>query len=452
MKRRIKLRIAKAAAILTAVPLLIYAYEYGPDAGFAGVPGENASCIAAGCHTGTANSNGGSVTVTFPNGSTYTPGVVQHLIVTITDPAERRWGFELTARTDPKTMAGSFKPSDGTTQVLCASTNLVSQNTANPNCPANLPLQYMEHSLDGYNKSQTNPGKFEFDWTPPATDVGPVTIYVAGNAANGDLTQNGDHIYTNKYTLTAGAVTPAGPSISSVVNGAGHLDQTAITSGSWVSIMGSNLASGTRPWGAGDFSGGKLPLKLDDVSVTINGKGAVVSYISPNQINVLAPADDSLGAVDVVVTNSGGASKAFSAQLQQFSPAFFLWNDKYVVASQGATWIGPPGLLDGGHPTAPARPGSVVTLWGTGFGTAAVLPADGAPAPFPPIFKLAATPNVVVGGLPAQYLSDFTVLTSQGVYQIVVQLPDSLPDGDQTVQVDIGGVQGPANMFLTIQK
>jgi uncharacterized protein (TIGR03437 family) len=209
-KRKRAILFAKGLTLLGIIPLLIYAFEYGPDAGYVGVPGENASCISFGCHVGTVNSNGGAVTVTFPSGLMYTPGIKQHLIVTITDPAQRRWGFELTARTsDPKTMAGTFTPSDGRTQVLCASTNLFNQNPGNPGCPAGLPLQYVEHTLAGYNTIQANPAKYEFDWTPPATNLGNITIYVAANAANGDLKETGDHIYTNKYTLTpAGGLPP----------------------------------------------------------------------------------------------------------------------------------------------------------------------------------------------------------------------------------------------------
>ena len=65
-----------------------------------------ATCATIGCHTGTPNSpaNKGSVKVTFPNGMTYTPGVKQHLTVTISDPAptQRAWGFQLTARRRPR--------------------------------------------------------------------------------------------------------------------------------------------------------------------------------------------------------------------------------------------------------------------------------------------------------------------------------------------------------------
>jgi len=43
--------------------------------------------------------------------------------------------------------------------------------------------------------------------------------------------------------------------------------------------------------------GGKLPVQLDGVSVTIDGKAAYVYYVSPNQIDVIAPADSTTGTV-----------------------------------------------------------------------------------------------------------------------------------------------------------
>src|SRR5260370_7013203 len=84
-RKRLMVKLAVAG---TAIPILLWAYEYGPDPGHSGVPGELGTCATAGCHTGTANdpANKGSVSVTFP-AMTYVPGVKQHLTVTITDPA-----------------------------------------------------------------------------------------------------------------------------------------------------------------------------------------------------------------------------------------------------------------------------------------------------------------------------------------------------------------------------
>src|SRR5436305_8268970 len=110
MERKTKLYAAKAAVIMGAIPVLLWAHSSGPDAGKAGVAGET-TCNQAQCHVGTAvNGGGGSVKVTFPGASTYTPGLKQHLVVTIADPTARMWGFQLTARpsSDPKTQAGQF--------------------------------------------------------------------------------------------------------------------------------------------------------------------------------------------------------------------------------------------------------------------------------------------------------------------------------------------------------
>jgi uncharacterized protein (TIGR03437 family) len=454
MERKRKLVLAKTAVVMGAIPFLLYAYEYGPDAGAAGVPGENGSCSQVGCHTGTGvNAGGGSVSVALPQALTYTPGTTQHLVANIDDAKQKRWGFEMTARlaNDAKTVAGTFSPTDNRTQLMCASADLVRQVNAKSTCAANLPLVYIEHTQAGYDAVQSSPGKYEFDWNPPATDVGPVTIYVAANAANGDLTQNGDHIYTAAYTLAPQSSCQAGPpTISAVQNGAGF--QNNIQQQSWVQIKGCNLtASASRLWGASDFVNGKLPLKLDDVSATIDGKPVVVYYISSTQLNVLAPVDAATGMVDVVVSNGNGTSAAFKVALQKFSPGFFPWG-KYPVATIGATWIAPAGFFGAGVTTVPAKPGDTITLWGTGFGpTNPAAPADVA-VPGNPVPAITTTPTITVGGMAAQYVSGVLAPGSVGVYQIAIKLPANLPNGDQALKVTIGGVSIPDGVFLNIQK
>src|SRR3954464_1595021 len=102
-KRLIKILLA-AGAIATPI---IYAYEYGPDPGYTGAPGDNATgCISSGCHVGTNNSGPGSVAITASGGTTYVPGgPAQTITVTVADATERKYGFQLGARVDsnPKT-------------------------------------------------------------------------------------------------------------------------------------------------------------------------------------------------------------------------------------------------------------------------------------------------------------------------------------------------------------
>src|SRR5438128_772054 len=78
---------------------------------------------------------------------------------------------------------------------------------------------------------------FQFDWTPPATDVGNIILYAAGNAANGNDVETGDHIYTTTLTLTPAGAGGNKPTITSVVNGGSF--QPGIAGNTYVSILGS---------------------------------------------------------------------------------------------------------------------------------------------------------------------------------------------------------------------
>jgi uncharacterized protein (TIGR03437 family) len=479
-------------AVIASAPILLFAYAEGPDAGVAGVPGE-ASCTA--CHSG--GSGSGNVAVTFPGGLTYTPGVAQHLVVTVTDSAQRRWGFQMTARqsSNSKVMAGTFKPgSDGFTQLACTQTTFQTESFGT-SCPASMPLQYIEHTTKGTQSGVRNSASFQFDWTPPATDVGSVVVYVAANAANGDNNTTGDHIYLQRYTLAAAAPappppppTPPSPSITSVMNAASS--DPSVASGAWVTITGSNLANSSRSWRNEEIVNGQLPTQLDGVSVTIDGNPAFVSAIDPSRITVQAPDDASLGPVSLVVNNNGIASASFTIPLQPESPGLYLWSSPYPIATQAncgevssagpftgvasapatpsgvvtllgmsfaptdptanCNLVSPVGLF-AGVTTLPAQPGDTVVLWGTGFGpTTPAVPA-GQVVPSDQPYLVVNPPSVLIGGIPAQVVTATLTPGNAGLYQIAVQVPDGLPDGDQPVTMQVNSIQAPTGVFITVQ-
>ncbi len=455
MTKQRKIYLAKALTVL-AVPVLLYASASGPDPGkTGGIPGEG---VCAECHLGTpVNGGPGRVTIIL-QGTNYTPGVKQRITVRVEDPNQRRWGFQLTARlqSNPKTQAGSFTILDSNaTQLLCTNTNLV-ESFARP-CPAEQ-LQFVEHKPAGTAPNTTGGASWDVDWTPPATDFGPIDFYSAGNAANFNLENTGDRIYTTKATLTPAASVPK-PAISStdgVVNGASF--RAGIAPNTWVTIRGTNLASSTRIWAGSDFNDSNLPTALDGTSAKINGKDAFVYFISPTQINVLAPANEtSTGPVQATVTTPGGTSDAATAQMQTVSPAFFQFNNgtdpaKYIAATHvDGTFTGPNGL----YPTAPAlttpaKPGEIVVLYATGFGQTNPPIPNGqivtAPAP------LVTQPTFTIGGvsLAAGDVS-FAGQSATGLYQFNVKVPDSIGNGDQKVVAAISGQSTP-DAFIFVQK
>ena len=444
-------RIAQAAAIAAALPVLLLAYLSGLDAGVAGVP-EEETC--ADCHTGPSGS--GSVTVTFPGARTYTPGAKQHLVVNIVDSAQKRWGFQLTARqaNSSSTQAGTFTPgADGYTQLVCTETDFRSQAFGNACTTNGMALEYIEHTQSGSRLGMAGAATFEFDWTPPASDVGNLVIYIAALAANGDNTSRGDHTYTARYTVVSPSAVPAPqPAINTGgVFNAGSF-QPGVSAGSWVTIQGSNLAGSTRGWSSDDFEGGALPTQLDGVSVKIDGKPAYVAFISPAQINVQAPADSALGPVPVEVSYNGSTSSPGTAQLQAVSPALFLWSGKYAVATHSDFSLAAPTGLFPGLATAPAKPGETLILWGTGFGATTPAVAPGTLPPASPPANVANLVTATIGNMAATVVGTAISPGSPGLYQIAVQVPASVPDGDLPVVAQVNGVQSSSNVLLNVKR
>jgi uncharacterized protein (TIGR03437 family) len=255
----------------------------------------------------------------------------------------------------------------------------------------------------------------------------------------------------------AALISPA-PTVTSVRNGADGYLQT-IQSNSWVTIYGSNLApaGSGRTWGNQDIVNGRLPLNLDGVSVTIDGKPAYVEYISPTQVNVLAPDDAVTGPVSVVVANGGSDSAAFSAQVQTYSPAFFTFpppNQGYIAATvlgepSGAfDYLAPAGALGAGASSRPARAGDIVELYATGFGPTNPKPPDG--QVFFGAYPTATTVTVTIGGLNATVA--WAGLSSAGLYQLNVIVPAGLSNGDHLVVAMVGGVQSRSGAFIPAQQ
>ena len=159
------------------------AFSDGPPAGFTGAPGEQ---TCTNCHFGV--DTGGTFTIQQP--ANYVPGQTYQIVVRHANPdmTRLRWGFQLTALAG-NDMAGSFgTQSSGLTQIV-----------------GGVMRDYIEHTTSGTFAGQTGSAQWTFNWTAPATNVGPVTFYAAGNQANSDGGSGGDRILTATATSQAQA-------------------------------------------------------------------------------------------------------------------------------------------------------------------------------------------------------------------------------------------------------
>src|ERR1035437_3009214 len=297
----------------------------------------------------------------------------------------------------------------------------------------------------------------------PSAAATPSTLTVAVTAKdltaavyNGTLTLSVAGVPNSSLTIpvTFSLTTPVPvvkPTIaaSGVVNAAGL--GPAIAPGTWVSLYGTSLSTTTRAWRDADFQNGLLPTALDGVSVTIDGKAAAVYFISPLQINVLAPDDTATGLVPVQVKNALGTSDSVLALQQTAAPALFQLRAATANYAAGThadgSLLAGPALIQQGFAGTAATAGETIVLFGTGFG--APQPAISATALVPSPRPLARPEelSVRIGGLDA--VIAFAGLISPGVYQFNVVVPP-LAAGDQSVVAELRGLLTQTDLLLTI--
>src|SRR5450759_466422 len=147
------------AMLAGIVPIAAFGHSYGPPPGVTAAPGDNAKACTQ-CHTTNAlNSGPGSVKIVLQSGAFYIPGVKQRVMVQVADPAQQRWGFELTARLNSDLsngQAGDFTPVDGLTQVIC-------EDSAPRPCVTG--PQFIQHTSAGTRNGTPLGATFQFDWT-----------------------------------------------------------------------------------------------------------------------------------------------------------------------------------------------------------------------------------------------------------------------------------------------
>ena len=276
----------------------------------------------------------------------------------------------------------------------------------------------------GYTQYRDLTGKTTAIGADAFIDVGPLPVWIEGTAAG----------------------TGYAPVISLIANAEGELP--VIAPNMWVEIKGMNLArvGDARIWQGSDFLGNMMPRQMDGVSVTVNGKGAYLYYVSPTQVNILTPPDAMNGNVAVQLVYNGVSSPAIMVRAQAVAPSFFVFGGGPYVAAEHATgkYLGPASLYPG--LSTPAKPGEIVVLYGNGFGAvdtpiqAGSLLQSG---------SLPVVPAIQIGGVDAKVL--YAGLIGPGEYQFNVMVPAGLSAGDQPVIATYGGFSTQPGMLISVQ-
>jgi uncharacterized protein (TIGR03437 family) len=105
-----------------------------------------------------------------------------------------------------------------------------------------------------------------------------------------------------------------------------------------------------------------------------------------------------------------------------------------------------------GATTIPAKPGDVIILWATGLGPTNPAAPLGVATPGTGSYPTASLPTVTVNNTPAMVYGAALAPGSAGLYQIAIQVPPSLADGDWPIQAMIGGILSPAGTILSVHQ
>jgi uncharacterized protein (TIGR03437 family) len=200
---------------------------------------------------------------------------------------------------------------------------------------------------------------------------------------------------------------------------AASFNADALAPESIVAAFGNGLATSTLV-----ASATPLPTELGGTKVFVNGIPASLFFVSPGQINFLAPADVLTGAAVVEVVSADNTLSRGGINLASVAPSLFTSN---------ASGLGAPAALltkDGvnftlagntdGSPN-PGNPGDYLVLFGTGFRHAS-----------------ANSVNVTIGGKPAAILFTGAQGGFAGLDQLNTQIPTGV-SGDVDLIVSING-------------
>lgn len=231
------------------------------------------------------------------------------------------------------------------------------------------------------------------------------------------------------------------PAIQSggVVNAASGQLGSGVAPGSYISIFGAALADTTLI-----YKTRYLPVALAGVSVGFDVPGRAISYpgrihfVSPGQINVQVPWElAGQASADMKISIGDFSSATLRIALNDYSPAAFEFTDPGSGRLLAAALDQNFALLTSANAV---RRGAVAQIYVNGMGPVDNRPASGDPASTQTLSPCRATPEVTLGGRPAQVLFCGLAPGFVGLYQINVTVPADAPTGIQPLVIRSGGV------------
>lgn len=171
-----------------------FSFNNDNDTGQAGASGAftEGTCSKSGCHTGsTDNSQGGAVVIASTDmdlltTQSYVPGQTYQMSVAVMEEGRSTFGFSMSALREDGTNGGTLTAGTGS-HILNATVTGDARSYVTQNTEGQAPNMFV----------------WNFTWTAPSGNAGPITFYATGNAADGNGQRTNDHIYSISFTVDA---------------------------------------------------------------------------------------------------------------------------------------------------------------------------------------------------------------------------------------------------------
>jgi uncharacterized protein (TIGR03437 family) len=238
------------------------------------------------------------------------------------------------------------------------------------------------------------------------------------------------------------------PQIKNVLNGASFTN-TGLSPGQFFTVFGSAFGPADG-YGIVLDQNGNVSSEVYGITVLVDGIPAPLLYMTPTQINAIAPyglASKIGQTVKVQVNNNGVVSSSFDVKVVAAAPAIFpLGNGQGAILNQDYTVNGPK---------KPAAPGSYIYIFGTGQGQTKPGGADGkinggnaASLPVPTGKFSLTIGGVEVPASDIAFAGD-APYSVDGFFQVDAKIPSNVKSGNQPVVLKIGDIEGPpANVVV----
>jgi uncharacterized protein (TIGR03437 family) len=220
---------------------------------------------------------------------------------------------------------------------------------------------------------------------------------------------------------------------AAVVSAAALTSYQAIAPGAFLSIFGTRLADNIA---TADTT--PLPTQLGNASVVIGGQIAPLQFVSPGQINVVAPVGLTLNTTQQVLVQRGLTySLPAPVDVAPAQPGIFI---------SGGFGIAVAYRTDGTAPfivsiASPARVGDVLVVYCAGLGQTDPPAVDGQPPAGGPTNDPV---TASIGGQNAPVAYAGLVAGFVGLYQVNLTVPDGVPTGDSVpIALSVSGQISP---------